>query len=169
MHAASRGNMIDTRKVQTRRTLRFGTLDDLSAEVDRLAEADRAGRLTALGNWTLGQAFGHLSTWINYCYNGFPFKTPLVLRLVLKPFKRRFLYKPMPAGVRLPKVAGGTYATEPLSLDEGLARYRGSIERLRREAPTQPSMAFGKMTHDEWIAMQLRHAENHMSFFKPTS
>jgi hypothetical protein len=54
---------VDTAKVANRRSLRFESIDHVLAEVDRLAESRRAGRLKRLGNWTLGQALGHLATW----------------------------------------------------------------------------------------------------------
>ena len=35
-------------------------------------------------------------------------KPPLVVRLIMRPMKRRFLYKPMRAGSSIPGVPGGT-------------------------------------------------------------
>lgn len=57
---------VDTKKVAGRRMLRFESLDQVIADVDRLVEAERAGRLTRLGNWTLGQTLGHLAAWAEY-------------------------------------------------------------------------------------------------------
>jgi EAL domain-containing protein (putative c-di-GMP-specific phosphodiesterase class I) len=63
---------VDTKSVPDRRTLRFETIDQALAEADRLADADRAGRLKPLGNWALGQTLGHLATWADYSYTGTP-------------------------------------------------------------------------------------------------
>jgi hypothetical protein len=41
---------VDTAKVAGRRILRFDSIDPVLAEVDRLVEAERAGRLKRLGN-----------------------------------------------------------------------------------------------------------------------
>jgi hypothetical protein len=80
--------------------------------------------------------------------------------------KKRFLYGTMPAGVRIPRVEGGTLATDPTSTDDGLAHFRRSLTRIRDEAPTTRHSLFGALRHDEWIACQLRHAELHFSFFR---
>lgn len=159
--------LVDTGKVAGRRTLRFESLDQLTAEVDRLAEAERAGRLRRLGNWTLGQTLGHLAAWAEYGYTGAPLKVPFFIKWLLRLRKRKFLYGPLRAGVKIPGVEGGTLATDPLPLDEALGRFRRVTERLRAEAPTAPSPVFGPLTHEESIALNLRHAELHLGFLTP--
>ncbi len=158
---------VDTGKVIGRRTVRFESIDEVLAEVDRLAEAERAGRLRRLGNWTLGQALGHLATWAEYGYTGAPLKAPFFIRWILRLRKRKFLYGPMRAGVKIPGVEGGTLATEPKPLEDGLAQYRKVMERLKAEPPTAPNVIFGRLTHDESIALNLRHAELHLGFLVP--
>jgi len=156
---------VDTAKVAGRRLLRFDSIDQMIAEVERLVEAERAGRLRHLGNWTLGQALGHLAAWMEYGYAGVPLKVPFFIRWILRLRKRKFLYGLMRPGVRIPGVAGGTLATEPVPLDEGLDRFRRQAERLKVEMPSAPSPVFGKLTHEESIALALRHAELHLGFF----
>jgi hypothetical protein len=159
---------LDTGKVEGRRVLRFESIDELLAEVERLADAERAGRLKRLGNWTLGQALCHLATWTEYSYTGAPLKPPFFIRWVLKFRKQSFLQGPLRAGVRIPGVPGGTLATDPVPLNEALERLRRVMNRLRTEPPTAPNVIFGKLTHQENIALALRHAELHLSFFVPT-
>ncbi len=158
---------VDTGKVAGRRLLRFESIDQVTAEVDRLVEAERAGQLRRLGNWTLGQTLGHLATWAEYSYTGAPLKVPFFIKWILRLRKQKFLFGPMRAGVRIPGVEGGTLAIEPLPLDEALARMRRVMERLKREAPTAPSAIFGPLKHEEWIAITLRHAELHLGFLIP--
>ena len=165
--AGAAAGAVDTGRVTGCRTLRFASLDELLADFERLAAAERAGTLRRCGNWTLGQALGHLAAWGQFAFDGLPMRTPWFVKLILRTQKRKYLRGPLPRGVKIPKVAGGTLGTEPLSLDEGLSRYRAVTERLRREAPTKPSAVFGPLTHEEWIALHLRHAELHLSFFKP--
>jgi hypothetical protein len=167
MEAAARP--VDTGKVSGRRMLRFESTDEVLAEVDRLAEADRAGRLRNLGNWTLGRTLGHLACWAEYGYTGTPMKVPFFIRWILRRRKQKFLYEPMRAGVRIPGLKEGTLAVEPRSLDEGLERMRRVMERLKAEAPTQPQPIFGPLTHEEWIALHCRHAELHLGFLVPES
>jgi hypothetical protein len=159
---------VDTGKVTGRRTLRFNSIQDVLADVDRLAAADRADKLRALGNWTLGQALGHLATWAEYSFCGAPLKPPFLIKLILRMGKKKFLNGSMRTGVRIPKVPGGTLGTENLPLDQAMPRYRAALEHLGRECPAQPNIIFGPLTHDEWINLNLRHAELHLSFFVPS-
>lgn len=158
---------VDTARVAGRRTLRFESIEQALAEADRLAAAERAGRLRRLGNWTLGQALGHLAVWTEYVYTGMPLKVPFFIRWIVGLRKRKYLEGPMRAGVHIPRVPGGTLATEPMPLDEALGRWRRVMERLRVEEPTIPSPLFGRLTHAEAIALALRHSELHLSFFVP--
>lgn len=159
--------MIDTKKAR-RRDLRFHNLSDLEREVERLAAGERAGRLACHGNWTLGQALGHLAAWMDYFYIGFPMARPslpirLIGRYLMKP---SFLNGKMPVGTRIPGAKDGTYATDRLSLDEGIARFKAAIGRVRNgEVPVHHSPIFGPLTHDELMRLSMRHAELHLGFF----
>jgi len=155
---------VDTSRVTTRRLLHFETVDEMLAEADRLVSAERAGRLTHVGNWTLGRTLGHLATWTEYSYTACPLKVPFFIKWFLRLRKRAFLYGPMRAGVKIPGVPGGTLGTAPVSLDEALPRFRSISERLKTEAPTAPSPVFGMLTHQEAIALNLRHGELHLGF-----
>src|SRR5262249_35837011 len=158
---------VDTGKIAGRRVLHFDSLDQMLADVDQLVDAERKGRLKRLGNWTLGQTLGHLATWIEYGYTRCPLKPPFFIRWILRLQKKKFLRGPMPAGVKIPRVEGGTLGTDPLPLDEALPRFRRAAERLKTEPPTEPSPALGKLTHEEGIALNLRHGELHLGFFAP--
>ncbi len=158
---------IDTAKATDRRKLRFNTLADLRAEVERIASAERAGTLRRSGNWTAGQVFGHLATWMGFAFSPCPLKPPWFVKLIVGRRKARYLNEGMPTGVKIPRVEGGTLGTEPLSLDDGLLRLRSAIDRLEREQPTCPSPVFGPLTQEEAIKLNLRHAELHLGFLHP--
>ena len=160
---------LDTRRVADRRKLHFTSIDEALADIDRLVAAEREGKLQRLGHWTLGQALGHLATWAQFAFDGTPLKPPLIVLWIMRLRKNKFLRDPMPGGVKIPKVPGGTLGTEPLTLDEGLHRCRACLQRLDREAPSKPNVIFGTLTHDQWKQLNLRHAELHLSFFKPSS
>jgi hypothetical protein len=155
---------IDTKRVTDRRPLRFERVDDALADAEAMAAAAREGRLRQTGNWSLGRILGHLATWVGYAYDGVPVTPPLLIRWIMRPMKKRFLFKAMPAGVRIPHTPGGTFGIDEMPVDEGLERYRRALNRLKGEAPQRRHPIFGEMTHDEWIAGQLRHAELHLSF-----
>ena len=156
-------------KSPSRRKLHFVTIDDALAEADRLAAADRDGRIIQLGNWTLGQALGHLATWAEFAVDGYPesLHPPLVVRLIGRLLRNRVLHGPMMAGMRIGRVPGGTIGTDVLPTDDGLRRFRVAMERLRTTPPTITNPVFGRMTHAEWIQLNLRHAELHLGFLVP--
>lgn len=158
--------MHDTKKVK-HRTLRFRTLADLEREVDRLVSLERSGRLVSTGNWSLGQTLGHLATWVDFYYTGFPMpKASLLMRLMAPLFKRRFLNSPMPRGIRVLKTAEGTLGTEALPTEQGLVKFKGALGRLKAgDVPRHPSPVFGPLTLDEVTRLTLRHAELHLGYF----
>lgn len=161
--------MIDTSKVADRRILRFNSSQELMADVAALVSADRGGTLRAVGNWTLGQALGHLATWVDFGFDGYPadFKVPWVIRKLSQLMKKKFIHgSGLQPGLKLGKVPGGTYGTEPMSTEEGLAKFTRSWERLQKNVPEKPNGVFGPLTHDEWINLHLRHAELHLGFFR---
>jgi hypothetical protein len=73
----------------------------------------------------------------------------------------------MMSGVRVGKVPGGTFGIDELSTVEGLNRFRSAMERLRNESPTLVNPVFGRLTHEKWIQLNLRHAELHLGFQVP--
>lgn len=160
---------IDTGKVTQRRRLRFQSIDELSAEIDGIVEAEAAGRLRVLGNWSVGQVLGHLAAWINYGWDGYPFPPPpWLVRFMLKFLRKKYLRDGLPAGFRIPKVADGTYGVERLSTENGAAELRRALRRLKAgESAKFHSPAFGPISHDERVAMNLRHAELHLGFLIP--
>lgn len=165
-----RGEQVRTKAVAERRSLRFESVQDIRQELTRLEDALRAGRLRTLGNWTPGQVFNHLAMFISYAYEGYPpgLREPgAALRLVFKLMKKRFLHKPMGAGIRIPGVPGGTVGTEPCSPDEGLRNLRAWLDRLEASPPTIANPLLGSLTHDEWRNLQCRHCELHLGFLLP--
>lgn len=161
-------SIVDTAKVAEHRVLHFTSLDQVRAEVDRLVAADAEGKLRCCGNWSLGQTLNHLAAWVEYSYTQPPMKTPWLVKVLIRLVvgKRRFIEQPMRRGVRIPGIAGGTLTTEPVSLEAGLVRYQAALDRIEREAPQKPNVLFGALTHEEWIKLQLRHAENHLGYAK---
>lgn len=158
---------VDTSRAE-HRSLRFNSIEDVLAEIDRIVAADQSGRLRCAGNWTAGQTFGHLATWINYGWDGYPFKVPWFIRLILRSKVRRMLSDGMPRGVRIPKAEAGTYGVEPLSTEEGAERLRAALRRLRSgDPPRFHSPAFGEMSLEDRVRLNLRHAELHLGFLHP--
>ena len=150
----------------SRRKLRFNSIADVKSEIDRIEQADRDGSLRTTGNWTAGQIMAHVASWIEYGYDGYPLKKPpFFLRWVLRFMVKKFLRDGMPAGIRIPGLAAGTIGMDPMPTSDAGERLRKAFQRLdSREEAIFDSPAFGKMSHDDRIQLNLRHAELHLGF-----
>jgi hypothetical protein len=155
---------VDTRRVSGRRDVHYNSLDDLLADAQRLT----AGPHHTLGNWSLGMILGHLAQAVNMGIDGSSIHAPWPIRVAAAVLmKKRFLRGPIRPGFQLPKKAQGGFLPQPCSAEEGLAKLTAAIERWKREPQRQPHPIFGRMTPEEWDALELRHAELHMSFVVP--
>ncbi|HMP80110.1 MAG TPA: DUF1569 domain-containing protein [Pirellulaceae bacterium] len=155
----------DKSSKQRRVDLRFDSIDQVLAEVERIASADRAGKLVALGNWTPGEILSHVAAWIEYGYQGYPMKkAPWLLRVILRLGLGRILSKGMSAGMRIPGAQEGTYGMEKMETQAAAQRLQAAFMRLQSgEEASFDSPAFGPMSHDDRIRLNLRHAELHLS------
>lgn len=149
-----------------RRPLRLESIDEALREIDRIVAAHRQGRLRTLGNWTPGQTLAHVAAWIEYGYDGYPIAPPpWFVRPLLKLMLKRYLRKGMPSGVRIPGTPQGTVGLDEMPLEAAADRLRTAFERLQRKEPARyHSPAFGPLSDDERIKLNLRHAELHLSF-----
>jgi hypothetical protein len=158
--------VIDTKKAE-RRVLKFTSLSQVAAEVDKIVAADKAGTLKRTGQWSTGQNFAHLAAFMEYPYEGYPASIanpPWLVRFIVGRMKKKFLYSPMRAGARIPGIKGGTLGAEEMPTAAAGERLKRAIARIDSVAPTKPNPLFGPMTHDEWRAMHLRHSELHLGF-----
>lgn len=158
--------MIDTKQA-AHRNLRFASIDDAIAEVDRILASEAAGRLRRTGNWTAGQIFGHLATWIEFGYVGYPMRVSWFGRLMARLMRGSFVRRGLPKGFRISGAPAGTYGVEDMSAAEGARRFKALLERLRNEPAKFPSPAFGPMPRESEIGLALRHAELHMGYLHP--
>lgn len=151
-----------------RRKLTFKSLDELLIDLQRLEDAERAGKLRATGHWTPGEILSHLAAWVEYGYEGYPLgKPPFFLRWILKRMLPGMLRNGMRPGVRIPGAKAGTYGQEKVSTSEGFRRYRVALARLKQNEPCPfDSPAFGPMSMEDRVRLNLRHAELHLSFLQ---
>ena len=152
-----------------RRKLRFETVDDALVEAARLVAAEREGRLGRAGNWSLGRTLGHLATWANFAFEGYPPEVgaPLPVRVIARALRGRVLNKGMMAGVKIGRLPEGTVGLEEMPADVGLERFTAALRRLAASPPTAENPVFGKLTHEQWIQLNLRHAELHLGHQVP--
>ncbi len=145
------------------RTLRFHSLDDLTAELDRLEAAHHATGVTASGNYSPGQNFHHLARWIRIYETPEKLPTPPIhFRIVGRFMKGRILTKGFPKGLQGPD---GKPQPEPeTSFDAGLAELRDAVALLRDRDLSHKNPFFGRMSREDCVQLHLRHAEHHLGF-----
>jgi hypothetical protein len=81
--------------------------------------------------------------------------------------KGRFLRNKMSPGFKLPKDVEAGFFPAATSPKEALERLQEAVGRLQNERMTTRHPVLGKMTHEEWTRLHLRHAELHLSFAVP--
>ncbi len=155
---------VNTKRVAGRRELHFQSLDDILAEAQMLATSNAR----TLGNWTLAQIFEHLARSLEASLDGVQGRVPLAMRILARPFKKRFLSKPTPSGFQLPSgVRRDLLPSDEASTEAALHRLRVAIERSKSQSHREPHLVFGRISEQEHNQIQLRHAEMHLSFAVP--
>ncbi len=152
---------VNSKTVAGRRTLHFASLDEVLADAERLV---CSGRTKMLGNWPLEKLLTHLAMAIDSSIDGVSFQAPLLIRLVGPLLKRRIVNSKMPAGFKLPASAVAGAFPAAASPQAALAALRAAVARSRSEKMTARHPVLGKLTHDQWKQIHLRHAELHLSF-----
>ena len=155
---------VDTSSVAGRRELAFRGLDEVLADATALVAA---GQVKTLGNWPVPQLLTHLASTINNSIDGFQSKAPLFIRIIGPLLKHRMLKK-MPPGIKLPADAEKSAFPAAASSEDALKQLRLAISRCKLERMNAAHPAFGKMTHEQWLQLHLRHSELHLSFILPS-
>lgn len=146
------------------RTVRYATLDDLLSDAETLA----AGETQTVGAWSYSQILEHIATAMNSYFDGFGFKAPWFARVFIAPLMKNYLLtKPHKPGFKLPEKGRVLLPQGSLSVEDALDKLRSAIQRFNEEMPTHPHPFLGKLTREETVALNLRHAELHMGFVKP--
>ncbi len=157
-------------KQAPRRLLKFASMAELSAELDRIEAAHRAGTLRTTGNWSPGQILQHVGKFMRFPIDGFPpGKPPWLVRAIVQiVFKKKAIQgAPPPPGIKLPAGAAYLLPDDSVSFDAGMAFLREQIARIGRgERFAHASPLFGKLTHEQWTKMQLGHCAMHLGFIE---
>jgi hypothetical protein len=144
-----------------RRPVNYRSLTEVLTE----AETAAASGAATTGNWSLGQILEHLATAIDRSIDGFNFTVNWPTRLLGRfVFKRRMLRDGMPTGIRLKGSAIKDLVPPATTVEAGLASLRRAIGRFQTEGRRAAHPVFGTLSPEESLALQLRHAELHMSF-----
>ena len=154
---------VEAKTVQGRRALEFNSLDEVVADAEMLVSSSCT---RTLGNWPLERLLTHLATAIDLSIDGVSAKVPWFIRLIGPFMKKRILTKMSP-GIKLSKDIESGFYPPVASPHEALQKLQTAVGRLRNEKMTARHPVLGKLTHDEWTQLHLRHAELHLSFAVP--
>jgi len=148
-----------------RRQVRLEQVSDLRREVELIC----THRVRTLGEWNEAQILDHVAKLIEFAYAGFPFRAPWIVRVLARRLLlSRCMRKGFKPGFKLPASARILLPDPDITLAAAAARMGAVLARLERGEPmTHPSPVFGPLTHDQWVRLQLRHAEHHFSFILP--
>ena len=152
---------VNSTSAQRRRKLHFISLEEVGSDAEKLVSSPTT---KTLGNWPLSQLLTHLAMAMNGSLDGVPFRAPWYMRLFGFFLKGRMLKNGLPAGVKLPNESEASAYPTVSSSQEALDVHRTSVGRIQKEKSSATHPIFGKMTHDEWTQLHLRHAELHLSF-----
>ncbi len=151
------------------RQLRFQSLDEVVQDVDHLASSGYSRG----GNWSLGQASGHLAQWASFPMDGFP-KPPLPIRMIFSLLKVTGMTKRMAENIFKEGFKPGTPTFKPtvppssIGDQEGIDQLKSVYERMKSfEAKLHPSPLFGEMSRADFEKATLLHADHHLAFLKP--
>ncbi len=156
---------VNTKKAE-RRALRFESVGDIRAELDRLERAQRGAGVRHTGNYTPGQNFNHLAKWIRvYETRDFGPRPPWFVRVIGRWMKPGIVKNGFKPGLTGP---GNRTQPEPeASFEDGIANYRAALDVLETLNLEHENPMFGHCSHEEGMSVQLRHAEHHLGFLHP--
>lgn len=148
-----------------RRELEFSSMDEVVAEVDRLA----AGEVRTTGNHSFPQILRHLAL-SNDMVTGKvePPKPPLMMRLVMPFIRSSIINGPVKPGFKLPaKAEAFFWPEEPGTVAEAATHLKESVENFKQKGPLPVHPIFGPATAEQVESMGLKHAAMHLSFVHP--
>lgn len=152
-----------------KRPLKFNDFDELIADVQTLANHGYESK----GNWTLGQACGHIADWMRFPMDGFP-KPPMVMRIIFwfmkvtvgPSMKRKIMKDGFKGG--MPTAPETVPDAVAYSDSDGVEKLKETINRLSGYAgELLPSPLFGPMDKETLVKVSLLHAEHHLGYLEP--
>ena len=151
------------------RQLDYANLDEMLADVDSLLQ----NGYESAGNWTLGQATGHVAEWISYPLEGFP-TPPIFMRAIFGVMKmtgtcKRMAKKILENGFKpgMP-TAPDTVPEAAFTDEEGVAKLHAIVDQVKNfNGQLHKSPLFGDMDMATHIKVSLLHANHHFGYMQP--
>lgn len=155
---------VDVKRVTSRRTVRYTTLQDFLEDADRLAK----GQVHTLGNKSYPQILQHLAFAMNGSVDGSVLVFPWPIRVVARLLRKRILKGGLTPGFKLSRTnEARAWKENAADVTAALQSVRQAVQHFQTETKRSPHPAFGHLTPEEWHTFHLRHSELHMSFVVP--
>ena len=149
-----------------RRELHFNSLNEVQAEVERLA----AGEVRTVGNHSFSEIINHLAISQDVSAGRTQAPPPPFLMRLMRPLMRRMVInsKPLKPGIKLP-AAGESFFWPQSDLDVPAAvrKFKDSTQNYLNSGPIENHPFFGKLSREESDSLNCRHAALHLSFVHP--
>ncbi|MFK8114978.1 MAG: DUF1569 domain-containing protein [Rubripirellula sp.] len=146
-----------------RRELTFQSIDEVAAEVERLA----SGEVRTTGNHSFGQILNHLTLSQDVSTGrAVPPPPPFFMKLMM-PLMRKMVInsKPLKPGVKLPASGESFFwPDKDFDLPTALQAFRDSVSNYKSDGPVEVHPFFGKLTREECDQLNCRHAALHLGF-----
>jgi len=156
-------------KKQPVREIEYASLSEMLADVESML----ANGYVSHGNWSLGQASGHVAEWMSYPIDGFP-KPPWFMRAIFGVMKatgmcQRMANKILAEGFKpgMP-TAPDTVPDSECDDREGVAKLRRVVNQTEQfSGELHLSPLFGKIDMATHVRVSLLHAQHHFGYLKP--
>ncbi len=149
-----------------RRDLKFESIDEVIAEVDRLA----SGEVRTTGKHSFGKILNHLALSQDVATGRATAPPPPVFMRLMMPLMRRMIInaKPLKPGIKLPaKGEAFFWPDQEFDVPSTLTHFKESAEHFKNNGPLEVHPFFGKLTREENEQLTCRHAALHLSFVHP--
>ncbi len=149
-----------------RRELSFQNLDEVLAEVKRLA----SGEVRTTGNHTFGQILNHLALSHDVAAGRVQAPSPPFFMKLLMPLMKRMVInsKPLKPGVKLPaKGEAFFWPDNDFDVPSAVEYFKQSVDFYKANGPLENHPFFGRISKAECDELNCRHAALHLSFVHP--
>ncbi len=149
-----------------RRELSFANLDEVTAEIERLA----AGEVRTTGNHSFGQIINHLALSQDTSSGRATAPPPPFMMRLMMPLMRRMVINPKPLkpGVKLPSASESFFwPDKEFEVPAAIADFKESVAYYKANGPLEKHPFFGKLSKEECDQLNCRHAALHLSFVHP--
>ncbi|MCA9084130.1 MAG: DUF1569 domain-containing protein [Planctomycetaceae bacterium] len=150
------------------RELVFRSLDEVVAEAERLA----AGEVRTTGRHSFGQILEHLARTHDITTGKVVGPSPPWFMKLIIPLMKPFIFRdrPVKPGFKLPPNAEAYFwPDQEFDVATALEHLKESVRYYDTHGPLAKHPMFGKITREQSLSLNLRHAALHLGFVHPVS